>query len=285
MAGTLITDSLEQLQEQRLNFIALSITNLREITASEIALGSRIVISGSVIKFTANESMGSNWWVMGTGDVYAYINGTTYLSTYTQTAPVWNTEKQGWYDVTGAHRYYAQLYKNASGEYTQKCVYTSDRDIACGYSGIVLLSENPDYRRIRFYNDAYIIWDEVAQQWGIEGKVLIHDVNSWHFQDGVLIAEQSGAGVLTFYLKKPVSGYIIYDANSSNSYFYIYQNGEYRQIEAFLSGGGDKETYKYQLNPGLYRFLVSGGTGILRLYCTGVFGATESLPAEIVEII
>jgi hypothetical protein len=136
MAGTLITDSLEQLQEQRKGFIQISLTDFDLTSVSQIALGSRIEISGSVIKFIANESMGTNWAAMSAGIVYAYINGTTYVSTYTETAPVWNTEKQGWYDATGAHRYYAKLVKDAGSLYTQKTLYSNIKNVMYTNDGL-----------------------------------------------------------------------------------------------------------------------------------------------------
>ena len=109
------------------------------------------------------------------------------------------------------------------------------------------------------------------------------NIQSWKYQDQFLLAEQSGVGTLYFYIKKPISGYIWYDANSSNSTFDIYQNGGWRNIETYTSGGGDTVSYNFQLNPGYYRFNVVGGTGILRLYGTGVFGSNTMVLIDIID--
>jgi hypothetical protein len=136
MAGIIITDSIEQLQTRQ-GFIQMSINNFDLTGISIITAGSRIEIAGALIKFTSTESMGSNWSSMATGTVYAYINGVSLLSVYTQTAPVWNSELQGWYDVTGANRYYAKLFKTSGSLYTEKRLYTNLQTVLVSGRGLI----------------------------------------------------------------------------------------------------------------------------------------------------
>jgi hypothetical protein len=160
MAGSLITIGVTQLQEQRKGFVQISLTDFDLTSVSQIALGSRIEIAGALIQFTANESMGANWAAMSAGIVYAYIDGVALTSTYTATAPTWNTEKQGWYDVTGANRYYAKFVKDAGALYTQKALYTNRRSIMCLNAGAALNTGADADQELRFASDASILWDE-----------------------------------------------------------------------------------------------------------------------------
>lgn len=165
MAGTLLSIGTDQLQNQRKGAIAISLLDFDVTTVSQIAAGSIIEIGGAVLLFESDESMGANWAAMAQGVVYAYINGVTYESTYTATAPTWSDEKQGWYDATGAHRYYARLYKDAGANYTRKALYTNVRGVMTMYDGTAVdkisLADgvNAD-RQIDFADDASILWDE-----------------------------------------------------------------------------------------------------------------------------
>jgi hypothetical protein len=161
MAGSVILTSLSQLQEQRKGFEALSITNFDTVdtTAPQIALGSRIEIAGSVVQFTANESL-VGFAGLGVGVAYAYIDGVALTANWTATAPTWSTEKQAYYDVTGANRYFLRCLKDAGGNYLQKALYTNKRGILRTYTGLALNPGANGDQEIRFATDASILWDE-----------------------------------------------------------------------------------------------------------------------------
>ena len=123
MAGQILTTDILELESQRKGYLGISLTHWTDTVAPEIALGSIIEIAGAIIEFPANESVdhGANWGGFGNNTlVYGYVNGTTYFSYLTTTAPTWSTEHQGWYDATGQHRYYLSLYKDGTGTYTRK---------------------------------------------------------------------------------------------------------------------------------------------------------------------
>lgn len=193
MAGSVILTSLSQLQEQRKGFQALSITNFDTVdtTAPEIALGSRIEIAGSVVQFTADESI-LGFAGLGVGIAYAYIDGSALTANWTATAPTWDAEKQGYYDVTGANRYFMRCEKDAGGNYLHKALYTNIRGVMRTYKGLALNTLIDADQEIRLASDASFKWNEAADQWeldkplSITGKVIesnagyLHGVNITH---------------------------------------------------------------------------------------------------------
>lgn len=184
MAGTLLSIGTDQLQNQRKGAIAISLTDFDVTTVSQIAAGSILEIGGAVLLFESDESMGANWAAMAQGVVYAYINGTTYESTYTATAPTWSDEKQGWYDGTGAHRYYARFYKDAGANYTRKALYTNVRGVMTMYDGVAadgldMRGISDGDRSIKIASDAEILWDESEDRFIMKNdhrpRLSVHD--------------------------------------------------------------------------------------------------------------
>jgi hypothetical protein len=173
MAGSVILTSISQLQEQRKKFEAISITNFDTVdtTAPQIALGSRIEIAGSVVQFTANESL-VGFAGLGAGVCYAYIDGVALTANWTATAPIWNTELNGYYDVTGANRYFMRCLKDAGGNYLQKALYTNIRGILRTYTGLALNPGANGDQEIRFATDASILWDESTDRFIFDKQVV-----------------------------------------------------------------------------------------------------------------
>ncbi|HUT86626.1 MAG TPA: hypothetical protein VMX15_00880 [Candidatus Heimdallarchaeota archaeon] len=114
-----ITD-LEQLQTQRIGYMAVSLTNYDNDLEPEIAEGSVLEIGGAVYEAAADEPI-TGWGGIGnSNDVYILIDAGTLGAVFTLVAPTWSTTKQGWYD--GLDRYVGKLYKDGAGAYTLKRV-------------------------------------------------------------------------------------------------------------------------------------------------------------------
>jgi hypothetical protein len=181
MAGTLLTVYTDQLQHQRKGVVQISITDFDVETVSEIAAGSIIEIAGAMILFESDESMGVNWAAMAAGIVWARIDGVALTSAYTQVAPTWNDELQGWYDATGQYRYYARLYKSAGSAYQRKALYTPVRGVMTMYDqsavdGIDIRGVADADKRIWFASDAYMDWDESEDEYVFPKKLNVGEI-------------------------------------------------------------------------------------------------------------
>jgi len=118
MALTLRVTDIEQLQAQRIGYMAVSLTEYDTDAEPEIAEGSVLEIGGAVYEAAADEPI-TGWGGIGnSNDVYILIDAGTLGAVFTLVAPTWSTTKQGWYD--GLDRYVAKLYKDAGGDYTLK---------------------------------------------------------------------------------------------------------------------------------------------------------------------
>lgn len=285
MAGSVILTSLSQLQEQRKGFIQISITNfdLSDTTAPEIALGSRLEHGGTVIQFTANEAI-SGFAGLGAGVCYAYIDGSAYTAAWTATAPVWDTEKQGYYSADGSKRYFLRCVKDAGGNYTQKALYTNVRQMLQTYTGLALNPLANGDQEIRFATDASILWDESEDQIvfnkGIDCNYKIASGGA-----GTELATFTGSGFGPgFYIKKPIAVYI----HTSNTAQYahgdlqICQNSVWTSILVATPYGGSEYAYGGILVPGYYRLFSYAGSSTVKLYCTGVYGSIGIVVAEII---
>jgi hypothetical protein len=279
MAGTVLTIGTDQLMTQRVGGIQISLTDFDDPgVASEIAAGSWIELAGAIIQFRANESMGTNWAAMAAGVVWVRISGSAQTSAYTETAPTWNDELQGWYDATGEYRYYARLYKTAGDDYTEKTLYTNIRQVMHTIDGVALDADGDGDRSVRFASDASLSWDETNDKF-VSLKSI--DQPAFYATDsGILVVEQSGVGSTDFYIKKCITAYFTAIIAGNDCYFYIYQNGDWREHTHFTA----TVQYGFFLGPGKYRMTGSGAFGPdIKLYCTGVYDRPTIDAAEIIE--
>jgi hypothetical protein len=276
MAGSVILTSISQLQEQRKGFEAISITNFDTVdtTAPEIALGSRIEIAGSVVQFTANEAL-LGFAGLGAGVCYAYIAGVALTATWTATAPTWSTEKQGYYDVTGANRYFMRCVKDVGGNYLQKALYTNIRGILRTYTGLALNPLADGDSELRLSSTYALKWNNSLSN--IENVKASKIIDSGA---GTELKSESitGGGIAgtPFYIRKPICCYMTV---TGSNYFYvdIYQNSGWREIVTQSSG-----EYFLNLLPGYYRFRNYSGTNLIKLFCTGVYGSAIIDAASII---
>ena len=110
---------------KRLNI--LSLTEFDTSSEPQIAAGSVAECNGAVYYFEENEGISGS---PTDGTIYVRLvpssdsNSDDFVyAEYTNTAPTWSDEKQGWYDSTGNYRYVAQMTLN-SGLYDNKILYS-----------------------------------------------------------------------------------------------------------------------------------------------------------------
>lgn len=91
------------------NFHQLTLTDFNLTSESQIAAGSVIECNGAIYYFEEDESISGS---PSDGAVYIMLvpssdsNSDDFVyAEYTNTAPTWSDEKQGWYDSTGNYKY------------------------------------------------------------------------------------------------------------------------------------------------------------------------------------
>lgn len=126
-----LTAMMDTLDKQRVSFRALILTNLGNALEPEIASGSLVEVAGALFKFAANEAI-TGWAGIGaTTKTYiklvpAGASPDTVTAEFTDTTPVWDSVKQGYYGTGGSanHRYIAGLYKVDAATYSNKKILT-----------------------------------------------------------------------------------------------------------------------------------------------------------------
>jgi len=112
-----------QIAKQRLGYQAISLTNYDNDLEPQIAAGSKVEIGGALFEAVSDENISGWAGISNSSDVYIklIVSGATATAEFTDTPPTWSTSKQGFYN--GSDRYIVQLYKDASGNYTDKWLY------------------------------------------------------------------------------------------------------------------------------------------------------------------
>lgn len=284
MAGDTLNIGTDQLQNQRKSVIPISVTNFdSESLEAEIAAGSIIEIGGAVVLFSSDEAI-DGWAALAAGICYAYVHGVNLTAHWTATAPTWDNEKQGWYDATGAHRFFMRAVKLAGGEQSQKAIFFS-RSLVM-YQGIGLNPLANGDQIIRFATDAAFKWGEAADAFDLsDKKTIMADIEAANIDAAVVTPSKLDAydyeSTVTlkqvtsnteFYIKKPIMAYA--QSLIGSSFLEIYQGGSWRTVCSV-------NTYGLALNPGRYR-LIATGTYPAGLYCTGVYGLASLVAADIV---
>lgn len=132
MAGSLVNEysvgdpNLSSLMtttdKSRIGYHAVSLTHYSDSTVPAIAAGSKIEVNGALYEFETDEAIGGS---PSDGTVYIKLipSGATCTAEFTNTAPIWDTEKQGWYSPTGGEESYRYLefgMTKASAAYSNK---------------------------------------------------------------------------------------------------------------------------------------------------------------------
>lgn len=127
MANSNVSTRDTQLEKQRLGYIAITFSNMDATTEPKIQAGSVCEVAGTLYSFTTEES-NTGWAGIGNStQAYLYLDpaadGTSVSAVWTDTAPVWDEAKYGYYASGTSNRYVLRCYKDSSGNYTQKYKY------------------------------------------------------------------------------------------------------------------------------------------------------------------
>jgi hypothetical protein len=109
--GNVGNDDIDNMQvcldDQRIGYHQLTLTEMYSTTIPQIAAGGRVEVGGALYKATADVDISGS---VSSGTNYIYlVPGTGVVTpTWTTTAPTWSDVKQGWYG-TGASASYRYL--------------------------------------------------------------------------------------------------------------------------------------------------------------------------------
>lgn len=94
-----LTSVMSTLDDTRIGYCAVSLTNYATTGVPAIAAGSKVEVDGALFKFDSEEAIGGS---PSNGTVYIKLvpAGSSITAEFTNTAPSWSTEKQGWYSPT-----------------------------------------------------------------------------------------------------------------------------------------------------------------------------------------
>jgi hypothetical protein len=163
--GTQVTIAASQVDKERLGYQAISLTHFADTSEPSIAAGSKVEIGGALYEFTGDETC--TGWAGLSASAIAYVlltpSGASVAGSYTNTAPAWDTAKQGFY--TGSNRVVAMLYKDAASLYQFKNVIPQGQDVL-DFIGTIQSTVNPFIfnlpaasgtgRRIRIVNSSIL---------------------------------------------------------------------------------------------------------------------------------
>jgi hypothetical protein len=120
-----LTSLMASVDAERIGFCAVSLTNYDNTSEPEIAEGSKIEVNGALFKFDADEAIGGS---PSDGTVYIKLIpvSTSITAEFTNTAPTWDTEKQGWYSPTPGEENYRyipfEMYKAGTLYYDKRII-------------------------------------------------------------------------------------------------------------------------------------------------------------------
>lgn len=276
------TTLMDTTDKTRVGLHKVSLTNYGTTAAPEIAAGSCIEVNGALYYADADESIGGS---PSDGSVFIKIipDGATATAEFTNTAPVWDKEKQGLYSPTGGeenHRYF-EIYILKSGTSYTKYDYPY-------FSGASNLRFNYP---VRFMSTAPVIMVstlEVDDDVYLKGDSYNIDHASYTQQ---VTRSTIGTTTREFIVKRPVSGRInltyskifsgqLYELgleikDGSNWYDYIKLVND----DSTISGNAQYGYNGLSLNPGHYRVYISTNKNTnltATAYLNSCYGIPES---------
>lgn len=282
-AQTILSDALAK---QRIGNLNISLDSWTDNAICNITAGSWLTCAGTVYYLS-----GGDLTIDGDGTLAGGANSTLYYYHFdsvdldvicTSSAPTWQDDKAEWGQTLGGHyaRCLGSIFKNSGGTYEQKSIWYG-RDFGILSSGLtVAIGANAD-RTIRLASDCRILWDESEDEVSLDkdlniGSNIYHGDFNYAQASGTLLVQQLGSGTTQFYIKKPISAYVL-RVLSGFFTFDIYQNSGWREIT------NDLTIYALSLAPGLYRINTTSGAGSGgALYCTGVFSSNTITVSEII---
>jgi len=125
MANSVVSVIATAIEKQRKGYFGLSLSGMTTTSAPTIISGSVIEIGGSVYLYSADEAINATSWTAITTATSAYIeltpSGTSLTGAYTDNAPVWRGDYNGWYHSAGSSiRVVAGVFKTATAEHYNK---------------------------------------------------------------------------------------------------------------------------------------------------------------------
>jgi len=120
--GDVQADSImTTLDDQRIGFHSLTLTEFDTDTKPAIAAGSKVEVNGALFKFDTEEAISQT---PADGTVYIILkpSGDSITAEFTATAPAWSDSKQGWYGEGGSsnYRYANFIMTKAAPDYSDK---------------------------------------------------------------------------------------------------------------------------------------------------------------------
>ena len=137
MAFSQVVTSVTVINSGLIGFNGVSFTHFNDTSEPAIASGSSIEIAGAFFK--ADSDVAILDWASITTGLSCYIALTpsgsagsqTLAASFTTIAPVWVTDKNGWYaSAASSVRYVGSVYKNSETEYLAKTPIPSEQKTA-----------------------------------------------------------------------------------------------------------------------------------------------------------
>ena len=248
-----LTNIMEVLDAVRQGYHKVSLTEWDTTTKPEIAQGSKIEVNGAFFVFDVDEAISGT---PADGVVYIKLtpSGDTISAAFTSVAPIWDTEKGGWYEPATNNRYLNYAVYKSGSSYYNKYPFSNIPEAADSFLTF------PDPTPLKEINTFYLHTSGVGS---------------------ILATESVGSGAQTetkdFYILKPITYYIDALASVTHTYLYLLMlnPGVYR-LHLYSGVTALCTIYAYQNSD--WREVVSfevvgGGNGFsATLYLTGVFG-------------
>jgi hypothetical protein len=228
MAGSQIATSVTILNSL-LGYTGISLTNMENSDAPQIAAGSKVEVAGAFFTFSADETIDASTWSAITTGESAYIKlvptgtpGSQVLSAeWSEDAPVWSTSKQGWYASVGSSvRYVGGCWKSATAEYNTKFLMRNhgyEQESGGGFvprkgiRGVNSILGNPISEASVFTAMGHFIPNVGDQMW-VRGEIgTIH----------TLYAERTGASTLSIQRADSRSVFTFSEGGSATSAIYL----------------------------------------------------------------
>ncbi len=261
---------LSQLAKLQKGFIQVSMTHWTDTAEPELAAGSGFEVGGVPFYCDGNDDLdvAGAWGGIANSTlvfIYYAVSGTTATAELSTTAPTWDTAKQGWYDAGATKRCIGSIFKDASGNYSQKTIFLNRED-GITYQGMI-----SPLSTVLTKIDAGIVNSYKAAA-GAADVLLKSLVNP-----GPSVVEGTA-----FNIKKPVSAFLTATGNNS----FTQSSIQVQSSTGWVNVSGLDNTYAGHsqagiLVPGTYR-IRSQYTGTTSLYALGVYGDTAITAADIV---
>lgn len=165
MAGAQQTTQATQIEQQRLGYNGITLTNFTDATsAPAIASGSKIEVNTSLFFFGSEESI-SNWASVSDATaafIKLTIAGTSVTASFTETAPIWSESKQGYYaSAASTERYIGGVFRATAAAYENKWLYQSrwkfgidsaNSEMSIEHPGLIIKQGTSDTGILQFHS-------------------------------------------------------------------------------------------------------------------------------------